>query len=56
MKLFFFIYAMLIPAVPLVGAELYKKQGDKRHSRVCLLLFITQLVISTLCILIYFKQ
>ncbi len=55
MKVFFFTYVMLIPIVPLVGAEIYRKNDDKYHKKICMFLFVVQLIVSILSVVFYFK-
>lgn len=42
----FLLYALAIPAVPLFGAEIYKRRGDHLRRNVCYVLFALQLAVS----------
>lgn len=53
MKVLFVLYAGLIPLVPLIGVEIYRKREDKSRKLVCLGLFALQLMISTISIITY---
>lgn len=53
MKVLFVLYAGLIPLVPLIGVEIYKKRKDKSRKLVCWGLFALQVVISAVSIIAY---
>ncbi len=53
MRALFVIYAGLIPIVPLIGVEIYKKRGDKLRKLLCWGLFGLQLLISAISIIAY---
>lgn len=53
MKVLFVLYAGLIPLVPLIGVEIYKKRKDSSRKLVCWGLFALQLMISTISIITY---
>ena len=53
MKVLFVLYAGLIPLVPLIGVEIYKKRKDSSRKLVCWVLFALQLMISTISIITY---
>lgn len=53
MKLFFVLYAGLIPMVPLIGVEIFRKRSDKRKLKICAALFFMQLCISILSVIAY---
>ncbi|MBQ3201651.1 MAG: hypothetical protein IJB22_07005 [Clostridia bacterium] len=44
--LLFLLYVGAIPAVPLFGAEIYKRRRDPLRRNVCYALFLLQLLIS----------
>ncbi len=52
-KVLFVIYAAMIPLVPLYGAELYKKQDNRRKRNVCWVVFAVQTLISLGSIISY---
>ncbi len=56
MKILFFIYATLIPLVPLWGAEYYRTKEAPGKRNVCLGLFVLQTLISAGSILTYWSQ
>ena len=43
----FIFCAGIIPLVPLIGAELFKKRKDRPRRNVCLGLFVLQALLST---------
>jgi len=53
MDALFILYSGLIPVVPLVGAEIYKRRDDKKRRNVCYLLFAVQLLVSIKYIVTY---
>ncbi|MCH5279274.1 MAG: hypothetical protein J1E60_05725 [Christensenellaceae bacterium] len=55
MTILFVLWAGLIPAVPLFGAEIYRKREDKLRTRICYALFFLQLIASAMYIIAYFK-
>jgi len=46
MTVLFLLYAGIIPAVPLIGAEIYKRRNDNTRRSVCYVLFFLQLMLS----------
>lgn len=46
MTALFLLYAGIIPAVPLIGAEIYKRRKDGLRRGVCYVLFFLQLALS----------
>jgi len=46
MTVLLILYAGLIPAVPLAGAEIFKRRGDDARRRICWFLFFVQLALS----------
>lgn len=49
------LYAGIIPAVPLIGAEVYKRRGDTLRRNVCYGIFLLQLLLSIASIVIYHR-
>lgn len=41
MTVLFLLYAGIIPAVPLIGAEIYKRRNDNTRRSVCYVLFFS---------------
>ena len=53
MLILLILYAGIIPLVPLLGAEKYKRRGDRPRRNVCLLLFGLQLILSASYVITY---
>ncbi|MBQ3109005.1 MAG: hypothetical protein IJC67_05255 [Clostridia bacterium] len=51
----FIFCAGIIPLVPLLGMEHFKRQKDRARKNVCLALFVLQLILSIWYILIWLK-
>lgn len=54
MHILFIAWAGLIPLVPLIGAETFKKRGDSKGKLACYVLFGIQLLLSLSYITVYF--
>ena len=54
MDALFILYSGIIPIIPLIGAEIYKRRNDKKRRNVCYGLFALQLLISVRYIISYF--
>ena len=54
MDMLFILYSGIIPVVPLIGAEIYKRRDDKRRRNVCYGLFALQVLLSIRYIISYF--
>lgn len=46
MTILMLLYAGVIPMVPLMGYDIFKKRGDDIKKLICLALFFLQLIIS----------
>ncbi len=46
MKMLLLLYAGIIPLVPLIGAEIFKRRKDIPRRNVCYVLFALQLMLS----------
>lgn len=46
MKILLLLYAGIIPLVPLMGAEIFKRRKDIPRRNVCYVLFALQLMLS----------
>ena len=55
MDILFVLYVGLIPAVPLFGANIYRRRSDKVRRNVCYGLFALQLLMSTAYIIAWFR-
>lgn len=51
----FMLYAGVIPVVPLIGAEIFKRRADSRRRNVCYGLFGLQLLLSVAAIVMYLR-
>ncbi len=54
MHILFIAWAGLIPVVPLIGAEVFKKRKDTKGKLACYILFGLQLLLSIAYITVYF--
>lgn len=52
----FIFCAGIIPLVPLLGAEIFQRRKDRARQRICIALFLAQLVLSIYYILIWLKN
>ena len=56
MTVLFLLYAGIIPAVPLIGAEIYKRRNDNTRRSVCYVLFFLQLILSACYVVEWFSR
>lgn len=49
------LYAGVIPIVPLIGAEIFKRRADSLRRNVCYGLFGLQLLVSIAAIVMYLR-
>lgn len=56
MTLLMLLYAGMIPVVPLIGAEIFKRRKDIFRRNACYVLFVLQLLFSICCIVEYFSR
>lgn len=56
MDALFLLYVGAIPAVPLIGAGIFKRRKDTLRRNVCYGLFALQLLLSIGCAVAYLKQ
>lgn len=56
MTALFLLYAGIIPAVPLIGAEIYKRRKDGLRRGVCYVLFFLQLALSACYVVEWFSR
>jgi len=50
------LYAGLIPVVPLLGAEIFKRRSDNLRRNVCYILFVMQLLLSISYVFTWFSR
>lgn len=55
MDIAFMLYAGLIPVVPLIGAEIFKRKSDSLRRNVCYGVFALQLLVSISSIIAYLR-
>ncbi|MEA4970394.1 MAG: hypothetical protein VB051_07690 [Candidatus Pelethousia sp.] len=55
MNIAFMLYAGIIPVVPLIGAEIFKRRADTPRRNVCYGLFGLQLLLSIAAIVTYLR-
>ena len=51
----FLLWAGLIPVVPLIGADVFRRRKDRVRRNVCWGLFVLQLLLSTLYALAWLR-
>lgn len=50
------LYAGIIPVVPLIGAEIFKRRSDDLRRNVCYILFVMQLLLSAAYVFTWFSR
>jgi len=55
MTVAFLLWAGIIPLVPLLGADVYRRRGDRVKRNVCWGLFALQLMLSLLYALVWLR-
>ena len=55
MTIAFLLWAGIIPLVPLLGADVYRRRGDRVKRNVCWGLFALQLMLSLLYALVWLR-
>lgn len=53
MAIAFVLYAGMIPVVPLIGYNIFKSRKERGKQKLCMGLFIGQLLLSCFCIYAY---
>ncbi|MEG1547224.1 MAG: hypothetical protein RR232_04030 [Clostridia bacterium] len=56
MDVLFVLYAGAIPAVPLIGASIFKRRKDNLRRNVCYALFVFQVLLSCAYMVEYFTR
>ncbi|MDR0840329.1 MAG: hypothetical protein LBN26_02955 [Christensenellaceae bacterium] len=56
MNTLFTLYVGLIPIVPLIGAEIFKRRQNAARRNLCYGLFALQLLLSIACIAAYHRM